>query len=308
MQALKPHLKLNSKKHTLVFILCIVSAVVSSYVHEHKKSRVTSLLFTQKYKPFITASFNGHNHSFVIDTGASYHSILDDEITDKIENKTYFTNVQLIDFDKNHQELSEFYTEKVKFLGINVGKFFFLKASKDFFKNNHYSKEPLKSLNVSTCKENIFSYLGHQLLGRMGLCIDFKNKIFRLYKPGIVPLYDYPFGFFNLEPKLPLEYSFTLGPVCEFSTEFGKMKFLIDTGCPFSVIHPSKLNDYDLDSNSIILKNFKIQNKEFGPIDLHLEPKTPIDCVDGILGIDFLQNKEIFFNMSENYFCLRKKA
>lgn len=305
MQAQKPHSKLNTKTKSIILLLCLFLSIFSSYHYELKKSRSSALLFTQKFKPYISASFNTQIHEFIIDTGAAYHSILDDDIANQLDDKKFFSNIELTDFDNNKFMIDEFYAEKVNFLDIRFEKFFFLRPPNSFFGNNHYTNEPQHSLIFTASRDDPFSYIGHQLLARMNVGIDFKKNIFKLYKPGLVPIYDYPYGFFKFEKKLPLEYSSSIGPVCIVNTDYGLKRFLIDTGCPFSIIHPSKLQIEDSEIISVELKNFKISNKNFGPFKIHLETKTLSEKIDGILGLDFFQNKQLFLNIPENYFCLR---
>lgn len=307
MLVLKLLSQLNTKIKILILVLLLGLTVFASYLYESKKSRTAPIFFTTQYKPFIVASFEGTKHPFIIDTGAAYHAILDETIANNLKEKKFFSTIKLTDFDQNTHQLDEFYAEKIKFCDINFGKFFFLIPSTPFFGHNHYSKEPKHVLSFNTSTDNPFSYLGHLLLGKMGLYIDFKHSILKFYKTGLVPLYNWPFGFLNFESKLPLQYSHALGPVCLVDTDMGKMRFLLDTGCPISIIHPDKLNHLSPEQSSVCLKKFKINHKNFGPVTITLEPKTPLDQIDGILGLDFFENKELFLNIPEHYFCLRKK-
>lgn len=303
----KLRLNLNTKYKTIILLFFICISIIGSYQYEIKKSRTTHLFFTESYKPYIKVPLNDHQHPFIIDTGAAYHSILDDEIASTLAKKEYFSTVELFDMDKTQHEIPEFVTEKIQFFNIKFEKFYFLRPSSSFFANNHYTNAPQKELNVDFSNETSRSYLGHQLLGLMGLSIDFKKNIFKLYRPNLIPLYDFPFGFFTFEKKIPLNYTFSIGPVCEVQTESGKLKFLIDTGCPFSVIHPDKAPLVDDGTIWFVFNEFKLdESRNFGPVNMHIEPKVPLDRIDGILGLDFFQNKQVFFNIPQRYFCLKK--
>jgi hypothetical protein len=83
-------------------------------------------------------------------------------------------------------------------------------------------------------------------------------------------------------------------------TDFGEKRLLVDTCAPVSLL---KIQDNS--ESEISLSKFILGDKNLGPIKVLGVKTLPSDSYEGVIGMDVLFNKTIFFNLSENFLCLK---
>lgn len=102
-------------------------------------------------------------------------------------------------------------------------------------------------------------------------------------------------GVFNLTGflEVPFELDDCL-VITEFDTDFGKKKFILDTGATLSVLMPQQ----DEESHHwVTTQKFGIKETDLGAMDLYLFRFSEKLGVDGILGMDFFRNHAIFLDV-----------
>jgi hypothetical protein len=273
-------------KTFLLSASCLL-AVFASWNYETKKSRSFEMFFNQNYSPYILGTLNNLKQNFILDTGGCFHTRLDESLIPQLSEPKESKKYSLMNCEGRITECQEFYLEDTKLLDVTFERLFYVPTPKEFWQHGFLSGEitPITSLKINTNSEAIYSLIGHKLLDGLNFCFDFRKNTFRLYKNGLTPLFNFPYGFLGLQHKIPLHYDPDLGLVCEIDTNVGHYKFLVDTGFPITAF-----KDHDS------LKDL-VNAESIGAL--------PFEKFDGILGMDFFCDKVVFFDMENYFMCLK---
>lgn len=279
----------------IILVLCF-SAFVYQYQREKKCIKTYPIYFSSRFHPYIKTFINSIADHFVIDTGGSFYCQLDDKIASYFQEAQFHRNRKTIDINGGIVDEREFFLENVDFLDLHLSKLYFLKNEDDFFKRGLIQSSFSEFKKQTLTQENATSYIGHKLLKYFNLYFDFSQKNLYLSLPGITPFSQFFYKCLFRFKKTPMEYLPHAGVICKVKTETGIKKFLIDTGSPVTIIKG------DLEEE-LLFNTFMIGNKNYGPIFVKACRTFLFNDFEGIIGMDFLYNKELYLDFeSQNLY------
>jgi hypothetical protein len=296
-------------RKTLIF--SGISFVIAGLLFNQEKSnsRSFALFFAPTEHPYIETSINNIAERFIIDLGGSFYLKLNEDLISIFEDKEFESKKQYVNINGVTSEENQYFVKDKKFMDIKFNKLFLIPNRKiddssdeiDF----EYETEFSKTVKIAN---NATSLIGHRLLSGFNVLFDFQKNKLKIFKLGIIPLFDFPYRFVNFSEKIPIHHEFNKGVICHVKTEYGIKKFLIDTGSPISMMKCSELQFSKNPNNQfkfIKLKMLEIGKKKFNDVKLLHIDNLPISQVDGILGMDFLYNKTLFIDFHNSHMYLR---
>jgi hypothetical protein len=111
---------------------------------------------------------------------------------------------------------------------------------------------------------------------------------------------------YSIESILKIPYEWNHGFVIEIETDFGKGKFLLDTGLTFSLLRESFVKGKDSveaqgDLKRVISSKFQIGGEDFGREAFYSYPLgSSVGAVDGILGMNFFKRYALLLDFKNN--------
>lgn len=281
--------------------------------YEYKKSRSFDLFFTTTETPFIKATCHTFTENFLIDTGGAFCCRLYEPLVDQLPQKTIYETSTFRDVTGELKSCTEFLMHDIKFLKLNFINFAVIPNPLEFRESHYLACNPtIGTKNQKNLSQDpVRSLIGHQLLNVMNFMLDFKKNTLILYQPELVPSLRFPFkGLAHIE-QIPFEYEENRGLYCWIETNFGKKRFLIDTGASLTFLSPHEIfiqasQNTDPDClNSLVFDHFKLGSKDFAPQEAHIVNQLNFENMDGILGMDFFDNKILFFDMTNRILYLK---
>lgn len=298
---------MSNKTHQSIYILSlfVIVSIFTAAKYETKKSRTFNLFYTPSEHPYIETSLDDFNDRFILDTGGAFYLKINKNLASSIKDKTFDCSYPLININGIMSQETQYQVASKKFMDIKFEKLYFIPFIKDELPTNEIEFNFVTAFSQSIqIKENASCFVGHRLLKHMNIYFDFRNNIFKTYQLGLIPLFKFPYGFFTFTEKIPIQYDYNKGIICTLKTEEGDKKFLLDTGAPVSVLKSDKDNKAQNPSSIKVIKNLMLGNKTYKDFKIAEIQTLPIDGINGILGMDFLFDKVIFINLSENYICI----
>ena len=287
-------------KRLLAGLLVLPLVFSAGYLQFRKEKRFTRTFpihFSPKYHPYIKTSINSITDHFVLDTGGSFFCQLDEKAAPLFDHAQFHRTLKSIDIHSGIFEEDEFFLENVNFLGINFSRLYLLKGEDNLFERGILSTSPTDFEKNTEVEDYAGALIGHKLLSNFDVYFDFPNKKLAIYNTGLNPLFHFPYRFLLSTKKIPIDYLDHAGVICEVQTEHGSKKFLIDTGCPSTLVkgEPNK---------NEILNTFVIGSKNYGPIQAVSTPLTLFKDFDGIIGMDLLYDKSLYIDFENKFICL----
>lgn len=92
--------------------------------------------------------------------------------------------------------------------------------------------------------------------------------------------------------------------VIEIETDFGMKKFMLDTGCEYTIM---RLAGKDLQGKEVISSKLVINGEDLGTQEIHIKNFTRFFDFDGILGVDFLKKRALFVDFKKNHVYIGPK-
>jgi hypothetical protein len=285
-------------------------AVFGAYLHEHSKSRRFSLGYTPSEHPFIETNLGElSQEGFILDTGGSFYLKVDDKLASNLPHTYFDRTFTSFNIHGDATTHSQYFLTDIEFMNIKFSQIFFIPHSPDLSQKNQIdcANETAFSKSLQSTKE-AHSFIGHRLFNGLNASFDFPKKRFHIFKPGLIPIFDFPYGYFSFVEKIPITYDFNLGIICKIETERGAQSFLIDTGSPVTLITSKNLSPPQSETDQLaghVFQKFKIGNRNFEKVSAHIIKTLPFENIDGILGMDFLYDKTLFINLQDDYISLR---
>lgn len=255
------------------------------------------IVFLQE-KPCIRTHIEENEYLLELDSGSSGYLSLNQEVLDKIKNKTTTENRKWEDINGNKYESLAFSIEE-----INIGTFEIWNAiafteSSDFINNGCKLIKQQKSKEIpNNTLDKIQGRIGLKILRILDYwLIDFPNSELVAIRD-IEKITNKP-GFSLSEfTEVALEQSENqIAVIAE--TDFGIKKLALDTGAYRSILNfPSKefSNHQIVKSDHLIIKN-----KDFGGIEFYVFEIPQAFKIDGILGLDFFYKHAIYLDFKNN--------
>lgn len=249
--------------------------------------------------PLLEVEIQDKKYSIEMDLGSKFQLSLNREIINQLNKKPYGTLVRK-DIKGRAYEVSTYRIRSVQIEDISFSNVKIGEENDDFIGNATFWVNPDRDPKDF---DRGFGTIGRPLLTKRNLLLDFQRSLFfmtndqkKLKKEG-----------YELEEleKIPLETG-KRGAILLVTTDFGKLRLVIDTGSTASLVRTSFLpreqsiagKKYDLPF--VTTSEFVIGKKDFGPMNLCLMDITPeLHEFDGILGMDFLKRHIIYLDYAK---------
>lgn len=295
--------------HGTVFSLATLLSILSASSYEKAKSRSFSIFYTPQEHPYFETELNGNHERFIIDTGGSFHLKLEKSIASALPEFRLDRIISSININSKSQKHYQYVMDELNFMRICFSKMYFISYDRNEPKTNliEIEKESQFSKIVSS-KQDASCFIGHRLLDGLSITLDFSQGTLKLYKSGLIPLFNYPYGYFTGIEKIPIHYDTNQGISFLIHTNLGPKRFLIDTGSPVSLYwdQGACCNKTTQDTlASFTFDMFKIGSSNFENVSLSVIDNLPFESIDGILGMDFLYDKTLFINLKEDYLSIQ---
>lgn len=258
-------------------------------------------------QPRTEVVIEGVPYSLVIDLGSPFWLSLKNEILEKIE-KQPTGNVISIDI-KGHQYTSQAYIiPQIKIRNLSIMKVHVTEEGPGFLSKGslvYDNTEGLPNPKLGRIGRGLF------LAARANLFLDFHNSVMFACchlkdrkKDGYRP---------EIFTPAPFYLSREEGIILEFDTDFGRRRFMLDTGSTKSVIKPSLVKNFpqEIRFGAITCHSTKfiLGGKDFGDIDFFLfEMDSLFDGIDGIIGMDFLKEHAVYLDFEKKIAHIAKST
>lgn len=295
------------RKNTAI-IFTIVITVSLSYLFEKKKSRCQNLLFTHHYQPFVKSTLCQNNETFLLDSGGSFCCLVSTKTLDLFPHKRWIRDLGLTSFRGNVDSNPEYLIQNSKVLDIKFNNLLLsiLPENSAESGTGHGYYDSCLEENIQVNDDKITAHIGHKLLASINCLFDFKNKTFKTFNKGYLPLFSFPYGNIKKYNQISFEYDKYKGLFCFILTEYGPKKFLIDTGTTITILNPSSFPNIETNRKSeeylpeAKFRTFKIGSKDYKDKQVFVIHELKMDYLDGILGMDFFYDKTLFFDMEKS--------
>lgn len=245
--------------------------------------------------PIIKIEIEGVVLKMVVDLGAGCDLMLRKEVLDRISDKLVLSEVDYLDVLGNSYTTPLFQIPLVKIQDFEFSDLIALEEKPDFIKNGSVANK-----GILTAREALRSTdgrIGLGMLCRYNILFDFPRGFFMEVK-GIFPI-----GAHMVE--IPFEVT-ECGVVFTIDTDFGRRRFILDTGASLSFVNASLIKaglekEWVAGINRYKCRKFIIGEKDFGCRQLcllNISERFENDF-DGILGVDFFRDHKIYLDFNE---------
>jgi hypothetical protein len=301
------------KRKNTVILFTLFFAVFASYQLEKKKSRCSTLLFTNHYQPFIKGSLCQNKETFLLDSGGSFCCLVSKKTLDLFPHKQWIRDLNLMNFRGNIDSHPEYLIQEPNILDINFNNLLLSQLPENSLESGtgHGIYESCLEDHVQTSNDIITSHIGHKLLASINFLFDFKNKKFKTFNKGYLPLFSFPYGNIKKYNQIFFEYDKYRGLFCTILTQYGPKKFMIDTGTTLTILNSSSFSNIatkqisDEHLPEAILNTFQLGKINYSNKQAFVIDELKFDGFDGVLGMDFFYDKTLFFDMENHVIYLK---
>ncbi|MCB1115922.1 MAG: hypothetical protein KDK71_05570 [Chlamydiia bacterium] len=255
-----------------------------------------SLELTRSDLPYVRAEIEGISCPLVIDTGSCLESYIATQILDQLTCKVPLKSIEKWKTVKGEEFRSPTYSVPKMTLGeMRYRNPIIVPSSVDNSETFLFWEDP----GVKNTPHETAGHIGRPLLKKRNFLLDVKNKRM-LFAKRIEALseadYD-PHTFFTV----PFEIT-SKGMILSVDTDLGCKRLSFDTGATLTILHDHlypKSIEMQKDHRGISFcktLTFKMNGKDFGKKNLYFLTMPKDFDVDGILGMDFIQNHVIYID------------
>lgn len=249
--------------------------------------------------PVTSIEIEGKNHKVEIDLGARMPLSLRETILKDLIKKPNGTS-RRVDIWGNEYETPLFHIPKAKTGDFTVKKIETREESYDFATKNSTVYDDTDRTEEERCQYT--GRIGRGFFSGKNIFMDFHNSIFILCKD----LKDLGRDGYKFENLTSAPFEITLsGILLKTETDIGITRFVIDTGSTISILRSSltapnlETKRYGLSVFSSV--KFSFNGIDLGPQDFCLLEISPVfKEMDGLLGMDFLQEHIIYLDFKTN--------
>ncbi len=247
--------------------------------------------------PLALVDIQGKTYSLLFDLGSDQQLRLSKNILKNLE-KSDFGTRRAEDGLGNLYDNPAYLLAHVNIGGLNVYNVVAGEISESWTVNTTFYS---KSNNREELIKDERGGIGRDLLYGKNVLLDAKNDLIFISND-CDKLKAIGYDLSSLK-KVPVEQG-QMGAIFSVDTDIGVTRFSIDTGSTLTLVRTSFVQNIDIDKldrhkNLPVFKNskFEIGERDFGNIDLHFLNITPtIDDIDGLLGMDFLENHIVYID------------
>ena len=232
----------------------------------------------------IEVQIDGERFQILLDTGCTNTLVLKRDCLEKITKKNFFSEIRVTDYLGN-ASLKKTYTVRE----ANIAGFIF---------NDLIVSEYEGNCDASNLPLDLHGLAGQPFFIRNGsLFCDFPNHLMFFHEwKNIDQMVQRGYEFNNFT-AIPLERCAETGLlIVQIDTDFGSLRFVLDTGTGAIMIKPSVtgIQKYEKMTSETLpyctTSIFKMGGRDFGSTHLALVDVNTNEDHDGILGIEFFQN------------------
>jgi len=245
--------------------------------------------------PLIKIEIQNQKYLLEMDLGSKFQLTLSKDALNRLSKKES-SRLLSRDMHGNKYEALSYKIPLIKVADFSFADVIVREQSEDFILNTTYWMDMSRSDDPF---EDRTGTIGRGLLEQRNLLLDFCNRVIfisnhlkRLKEAG-----------YRLEEFKKCSFRFgRTGIILPIHTDFGKVRFSLDTGSTISFIRSSFVQNRVTEKKKhglpfIATRTFEIADKDFGNMDLYLQSITPeLTEIDGILGMDFLKNHVVYID------------
>lgn len=242
--------------------------------------------------PLIPIKVGNQTHSVLLDTGSKFEATLAKSVLESCQAKSE-GKVTVRDITGKSYTQSTFQIPQLSIGNQIFENVLATKTANEFVLNTDWSTDESNEEKI----ERHRGHIGRGLIKNVNILIDYKqNKI--LLSKSTIPKKHYNLRKFQ-------KYKFDkgkLGYIIPFETDFGIVKLALDTGSTLSLIRQGPYNTTTQYSNHykmdyVETNCFKLDGHDYGSQKLFTrEISDDLTDMDGVLGMDFIQNHVIFID------------
>ncbi len=249
----------------------------------------------------LNASIEGKTYPLQFDLGSKFPLSLKKSVLEAINDKKSFGLAKWQDVKGNFYEEPSYSIPCIKIESLVLTEII-ARQENDAFRTGTTIWKDISGVPNSTCKH--VGCLGRPLLEQTNFLLDLKNSQMiacnskrRLQKIGFV---------LDNMAKVPFEGG-SKGIIINFETDIGILRLGLDTGSTITLIRTCCLQDQNCTKDArgfsvFTTQKFSVGNKDFGTMILFLYDITPeLKEIDGMLGMDFLENHIIYIDYKDEF-------
>lgn len=282
------------KKNILSLLIFLIGFLVFFFKKSEKKGFLEFPVHFVSQSPCWKIEMERKTFLVEIDTGFSNQFALKGDVLDCLSNKSSLGVHNTIDVSGNEYTKFTFQIPEIKLVDAKITNatvieenLFLLEKGSALFPDREISAEHQKYLDEVSGRigMEVLLQMDYWLfdLGNSSICVI--KDLYKARKRGIFNLT----GFL----EVPFELDDCL-VITEFDTDFGKKKFILDTGATLSVLMPQEGEEAH---QWVTTQKFGVEDACLGAMDLYLFRFSEKLGVDGILGMDFFRNHAIFLDV-----------
>lgn len=258
--------------------------------------------FSSANTPVVNVVIEGAVFSCEIDLGAKFPLVLNSKLLKPIQKKfeevVKWRDLKGVAYEGNLYAIPEISISGFLWKDVRVQE-----------ENSSYTENiVLWTDEKQNSKRQEFGTIGRPLLERTNLCFDMANRV--VFACDSMESLKQLGEFYEDFEKFPFELT-RAGMVLEIVTDFGKGKFIIDTGSTLTLVRASFLNCSEGKKDwrgmtCVGTSKFIIGNKNFGNMDLYpWDISSELIEMDGMLGMDFLKNQVFYIDYPNKVIYIR---
>lgn len=161
--------------------------------------------------------------------------------------------------------------------------------------------------SIQNLERVIFGSVGNELLSQMSFLLDVSNlKMILSEKKSELEKRGYDLKNWI---RIPYEQS-RFGPIVTMETDWGNIRFSLQTGASRSVVRRSKILPSSLEEGELVTtRQLKAKEYDFGEMSFEAIDLTPsFSEIEGALSLDFFRQRPFYIDLSEKAIYIKKDA
>ncbi len=259
---------------------------------------------------YATVTIEGQTYSLALDLGMDSQLSLNKDVLKKIKEKQPCNSIGYYDVKGNHYVSDSYIIPEIKIGRPRIFNVTIKEENEEYLKNVRF-RSPKDEKAQQEFDRTIVGRIGSEMFsieGPRALFLDLgRSKAFvikdidRFHEDG-----------YSIEKMVKIPYELNQGFVIEVETDFGKKKFLLDTGLALNNVIRDSLVDEKfptqvVDNWKLVTSSkFQFGDKDFGSENFFPFAISPIiEGIDGILGMSFFRKYAVLLDLQKKvaYIC-----
>lgn len=258
--------------------------------------------------PEVLVEIDGHPYTLEIDLGSKHQLVLKQGVLDPLENPPC-GSIQSKNFKGETWEFPAYRIGNLKLGALSFQDVIAVEKNEECFYSQVVSG-PSEGKEEELLQK--IGAIGRPLLEQNNLLFDIpKGVLVSCRQKKSLKSLGYSLKTFAQTPF----HKGQVYPIITVKTDIGTLNLAIDTGCTFSYIRPSRVEKELVEEEQapglsrFISYHLEIGNQDFGKKDFYLlEITSELSEIDGVLGMDFIQNHLVYIDQKEQKIYIKEIA